>query len=114
MSSQNNLPVLPALCPAISDVPSRRHLVVIRRGEEHHKDLVSFLKELGEGVRKNGESAVTACSLGLVKNELELIDRAVDELDHYTSAEAKVEIEDRLKALKEAREEARRVLKLSE
>ncbi|KAH7401744.1 hypothetical protein DE146DRAFT_779951 [Phaeosphaeria sp. MPI-PUGE-AT-0046c] len=114
MSSQKNLPILPVLCPAISGVPSRRHIVVVALGEQHHGELLNFIQELIGGVKDVGDGAVTECSLGLVKNKLELIDKAIDELEHHTSAEAKAEISHRLWALKEGREAARRIFNFKE
>ncbi|OAL06491.1 hypothetical protein IQ06DRAFT_341323 [Phaeosphaeriaceae sp. SRC1lsM3a] len=112
MSSQKKLPVLPALCPAISGVPSRRHLVVIARGEKHHMDLLAFILEMMKGVKDIGEGVVTECSLGLIKNKLQVVDQAIDELDHHTSVEAKAEIVVRLEALKAGRERASLLLKI--
>jgi hypothetical protein len=100
MSSNGNLPVIPALVPSFAGVPSRRHLVVIRRAEAHFRSLCNLLAEMNAQVAAVGVSAVTPCLFGLIANKISLVDGAIDDLENRTSGTGKAQVEERLLVLK--------------
>jgi hypothetical protein len=73
------------LTPCEAGVPSRRHLVVIRRAEAHVQELVNLLAEMNAQVAEAGVDAVTPCQTDLIGNKIFLIERAIFELERCTS-----------------------------
>jgi hypothetical protein len=90
MSTNDNLLLL---TPCEAGVPSRRHLVVIRRAEAHVQELVNLLADMNAQVAEAGVGAVTPC-------QTDLIERAVFELERCTSKGRRAQVATRLTALK--------------
>ncbi|KAF1914853.1 hypothetical protein BDU57DRAFT_305930 [Ampelomyces quisqualis] len=105
--SSNELPIIPALVPFLNGVPSHRPLVVIRRAEQHYKDLLEFLSETSCEYEVRGDVVLTKCHVELVNNKLKLIEAAIFELEHRTSALARAPFVGRVQKLKERLGECR-------
>jgi predicted ATPase len=100
------------LSPCEAGVPSRRHLVVIRRAEAHIQELVNLLAEMNAQVAETGVSAVTPCHTDLIGNKIFLIERAIFELERCTSKARRAQVATRLTALKKEFKAVRDWLKM--
>jgi predicted ATPase len=109
MSTNGNLLFL---TPCEAGVPSRRHLVVIRRAEAHVQELVNLLAEMNAQVAEAGVGAVTPCQTDLIGNKIVLIERAVFELKRCTSKARRAQVATRLTALKKEFKAVRDWLKM--
>jgi hypothetical protein len=108
MSSNNNLPILPVLTPVLVGMPSRRHFVVMRRGEAHLQAIHSILVEMQAKAHAVGVSnTVKPCIIELIANKISLVDGAIDELEKRTSKARRAQVAARLVVLKRERKALR-------
>jgi hypothetical protein len=105
--SNSNLTIVLELVPFLSGIPSYRPPVVMHRGEEHFQDLLKFLSETAREHEARGDDAITKCHVELVENKIELIEAAIFELEHRTSALYRSPFENRLQKLQEGLDECR-------
>jgi hypothetical protein len=92
----NDFPPL-FLIPAVSDVRSRRHIVVIHRAEAHIQAVVDFLQpNLGH----IGSESMMREQLVFVREKAKLVQQAVDELELYISCRPRSRIAPRLEEVK--------------
>jgi hypothetical protein len=111
MSDNNSLPVLPALVPSLSGVPSSRHLVVIRRAEQHFWDLLDILTEMSDAATTGDEEIATIASyFSRIEKKVCLIDSSIEELERRTSRAKRAQITTRLEKLKTDLEEVRGII----
>jgi hypothetical protein len=100
MSNTNNPPIIPALTPFLSGVPSRRHHVVLRRAMAQHQELINFLLDLAATATEARDPTITACHHEFVVNVISRVSAAIHELENCTGAAAKAEIATGLQLLK--------------
>ncbi|EAT88606.1 hypothetical protein SNOG_03401 [Parastagonospora nodorum SN15] len=84
MSNNNHLrsdPVIPVLVPWLRGQPSRRPYVVMRRAEEHHRELLVFLQDMATKAKEANMTAPTACHAGFAHNKVMIVASSVAELE---------------------------------
>jgi hypothetical protein len=87
--------------PWLGGIQSHRPFIVLRRGEQHCKDLLDFLSELNKTVGEGEDKEqLTTCQHGLLQNKIWLIVASVVELEKCRDVAVVVEIAPRLQSLK--------------
>ncbi|KAH3955222.1 hypothetical protein HBH98_036250 [Parastagonospora nodorum] len=115
MSNNNHLrsdPVIPVLVPWLRGQPSRRPYVVMRRAEEHHRELLVFLQDMATKAKEANRTAPTACHAGFAHNKVMIVASSVAELEAVRDEAIKADIALRLQFLKGELAKTRDMLKM--
>ena len=104
MSNYDELPVFVLFA---NGVPSRRHLVVARRADVHLRELFGLFVEASLE-----EGGLTGCHVDSINSKMEILDKAVEELEERTSDAARADVAETLQSVKKRFKELRDMLKL--
>jgi len=105
-------PVIPVLVPWLRGQPSRRPYVVMRRTEEHYRELLVFLQDMRKMGADPNSAPATMCHVGFAHNKVLIVASSLAELEAVRDEAIKADIAGRLEFVKRDFAKTRNMLKM--
>lgn len=105
-------PVIPVLVPWLRGQPSRRPYVVMRRAEEHYRELLVFLHDMAKKAEEPNMAPATTCHVGFAHSKVMIVASSVAELKAVRNKAIKADIAGRLEFLNGDFARTRHMLKM--